>query len=114
MSFDIQILLIILGVITYWFIIRKIRNSNAKVEDMIIWILGSLMIILLGLFPKIPIYISNLLGFISPSNFIFLSFIGLFYIMLFLLTIRVSSLQQQNEELAQRLALYMKEQDEKE
>ena len=99
-KFQLQLILIIGCIFTYWYIIRKVRKSNVRIDDIIVWIIGICIFFICSIFPQIPYAISNLLGFESPANSIFFMFI-----MIFLLTIRVSQLQEKIKELTHQIAL---------
>ena len=103
-------MLIIGCIFTYWYIIRKVRKSNVRIDDIIVWIIGICIFFICSIFPQITYVISNLLGFESPANSIFFIVIFFMFIMIFLLTIRVSQLQEKIKELTHQMALVDKDQ----
>lgn len=109
-KFQLQLILIIGCIFTYWYIIRKVRKSNVRIDDIIVWIIGICIFFICSIFPQIPYAISNLLGFESPANSIFFIVIFFMFIMIFLLTIRVSQLQEKIKELTHQMALVDKDQ----
>ena len=60
----------------FW-ILRKIRKSQVRIEDSVFWLLFSLGLILLSLFPQLASWAANLIGVVSPVNFVFLSIISI-------------------------------------
>lgn len=106
---QLQLILIIGCIFTYWYIIRKVKKSNVRIDDIIIWIIGIVTFLVCSIFPQIPTFISDLLGFESPANSIFCLVIFFLFIMVFLLTIRVSQLQEKIKELTHTLALVDKQ-----
>jgi len=105
MNSSIQVILIIGSFLSLCWILRKIRKSQVKVEDSIFWIISSSLIFLISLLPNIISKISNLLGFQSPANFIFLCVVFIVIIKLFGMSIKVSKLESQIISLTQEIAL---------
>ena len=100
-----SIVFIITSIITFIFIILKIRKKGLNINDSIIWILWAFALLILSFFPQIPTMISNSLGFMSTSNFIFSIFIFFLYILLFIQAIQISKLKEKINELIQRLSI---------
>lgn len=96
---------VIASIGTFWFVLRRIRKSNLNIEDSISWILWSLLLLLFSIFPKIPMYISSKLGFMSTSNFVLTMFIFFLYLMLFAQNVKISSLKEKNRDLVQKLSI---------
>ena len=105
MGLGLKVVFIIASLCTFWFIIRQIQKKNLNIEDSIVWILWSLLLLLFSIFPQIPTYISNLLGFMSMSNFIFSMFIFFLYLMLFSQSVKISDLKDKNKDLVQKLSI---------
>lgn len=105
MELSLQIVFIIASLWTFWFIIRQIQKKNLNIEDSIVWILWSILLLLFSIFPQIPIFISQLLGFRSMSNFIFSMFIFFLYLMLFAQSIKISEMKEKNKDLVQKLSI---------
>lgn len=110
---QLQLLLILGCVLTYWFIIYKIKKANVCIDDMILWILGSIGLLFLGIFPLIPAKLAYYLGFMSASNFIFCCLIFFLILMLFSLSIKVSQQQEKLKELTHKIAMMEKKYEEK-
>lgn len=108
-KYQLQVILIIGCFFTYWYIIRKVRKSNVRIDDIIVWIIGICIFLLCSIFPQIPYTISHLLGFESTANSIFFIVIFFMFIMIFLLTLRVSQLQEKIKELTHQIALVDKD-----
>ena len=66
-------------------------TPRVQIEDTIFWLLFSAALLVLAFFPGIAYWASNLLGFQSPINFVYVVIIFLLLAKLFLLSIRVSS-----------------------
>ena len=111
MSFKLQLVFIFASLITFLFVIKKIQKHGLNIDDAIIWILWSIGLLIISVFPQIPSWISKELGFMSTSNFIFCVFIFFLYIMLFTQTSQISKLKEKQKELIQKLSI--KEYEEK-
>ena len=81
MSLVLRIVLIVVAILSFVFVLRKIRKAQVRIEDILFWLVVSLGVLILGIFPKIAYWFSNILGIMSPTNFVFLVFIFSFFAM---------------------------------
>lgn len=102
---SLQIVFTIVSIFTFVFIILKIRKNGLNIDDSVIWILWAIALLILSFFPSLPTFISNKLGFMSTSNFVFSVFIFFLYILLFIQAIEISKLKEKNKEIIQKLSL---------
>ena len=93
-----RILLIVVSLLTTYYILKRIRQSKLQIEYAIFWILFSGVLIVFSLF-----------GMQLPVNFIFMLFIFVLMVKLFLMTIELSTLENKVKDLTQELALEEKE-----
>ena len=105
MSITLRIILIIFSVIAFILCIKKMKQSKLKITDSIIWILGSIILILMSIFSNAVVWISSKLGFIAPVNFVFSIMIVFLLIETFLHNIRVSILNEKIKQLNHYIAL---------
>ncbi|WP_317326674.1 DUF2304 domain-containing protein [Turicibacter sanguinis] len=112
LPFQLQLLLILGCLVTYFFIIHKVKKANVRIDDMILWILGAITLLFLGVFPWIPAQLAYYLGFMSASNFIFCCLIFFLLLMLFSLSIKVSQQQEKIKELTHKIAMMEKNYEE--
>lgn len=105
MSLALRILLIVFCAIVMIFVFRKIRKTDFVIEDSFFWIIFCLVLLIISIFPKLCYSVSYLLGFESPSNFIFLVVIFLLLAKVFLLTVKVSKMQMKLNNLIQKYAI---------
>ena len=114
MSITLRIILIICSFLAFFLCIKKIKKSQLKIENSVIWMLGSIILILMSIFSNAVEYISSNLGFIAPVNFVFLVIIGFLLIQAFIDNIRISKLNEKIKDLNHYIALKeKKEQEEK-
>ncbi len=100
-----QIVFIIASILTIIYVIRKIRKHGLNIDDSIVWIIWSVVLLIFSVFSSIPYFLSEKLGFMSTSNFIFSLFIFFLYIMLFSQTIQISKLKEKQKDLIQKLSI---------
>ncbi len=99
------IALIAACVVTAIFVFRKIKKSQFKIGDTLYWLFFSIFLLLMSIFPKVVYWVSDLIGFESPSNFIFVVIIFLLLIKIFLLDARVAKTEDKLTKLAQKYAI---------
>ncbi|WP_324248894.1 DUF2304 domain-containing protein [Eggerthella lenta] len=77
--FVLQIVAIVLCVAFFAYVVHLVARERLLLKYSLLWMALTIAILLCALFPQ-PLYsISSLLGFETPSNFIF--FIGLFFLL---------------------------------
>ncbi len=112
MSLVLRVVLIAASLLTTLYIMKKIRNSKAQIEDAIFWILLALMLIAISVFPGIPTVISRMLGIMAPVNFLFLFMIFVLLVKIFSMSLKVSALETRLRNLTQEIAIRNKKEDE--
>ena len=108
---NLQLVLIVASLLTFIYVIGRIRKHQLNIDDSIAWILWSIVLLILSIFPDLSKAISDFLGFESTSNFILTGFVFLLYIMVFFQNIRISELKEKNKKLIQRLSIAKKDED---
>ena len=93
------------SVITAIFVFIKIKKSQFKIGDTLYWLLFCLFLLVMSIFPKVIYWVSDKIGFESPSNFIFVIIIFLLLVKIFLLDARVSKNEDKLTKLSQRYAI---------
>lgn len=105
MSRILRIVLLIMAVMTAWMIMSKIRKSQLKMRDAIFWVVFGAALLILAIFPEISYFMADVLGIISPANFIFLLIIALLCEKLLTITIELSQLEEKVEIMAAEIAI---------
>lgn len=105
MSILLRVILILVSMLTMFFMLRKIRHAKVQIEDTIFWIVFSALLIIISIFPQIADFCTRLLGIYSTVNFIFLFIIFVLIVKLFLMTIKISQLENKIKELVQNYAI---------
>lgn len=112
MSIVLRIALIVVCTVACGYVLRKIRRAQMEIDDAIYWIVVSIVLVIISIFPQIPDFFSDLLGIQSPSNFVFLAVIFLVIVKLFSLSLDVSLLKQKLKSTIQNVAIREKELEE--
>lgn len=112
MSTAMRVLLIVGSVMTAIYVLRRVRKSRMRTEDSVFWFVFSLVLVLMGLLPKLVTGLAELIGVMSAANLVFLIVIFLLIIKLFMMDQRISALQRQVTDTAQRVAIKEKGKEE--
>ena len=100
-----RLVLIFGAVVALAIVIRTVRKCRMTIADSVYWVVCAVLLVLFAAFPSIAFFFSGLLGFLSPSNFVFCLIIMLMLIKLFTLSGQVSRLQNKIESMSQEVAL---------
>lgn len=113
MSLTLRIVLIVCSLISFILCIMKIKQAKLKIENSVVWMTGSIVLIIISVFSGIVEWLSKKLGFMAPVNFVFLVIIGFLLIQMFIDNIRISTLNEKIKDLNHYIALKEKENEEK-
>lgn len=113
MSTILRILLVIAALFTAFWILRTIRKHKVKMEHAIFWMIFSLILVVIAIFPGITYWLTNKLGVMSPANFVFLVVIFFLIAKIFTLSLVVSQLEDKIEVLSAETALISHEEKHK-
>lgn len=111
MSITLRVILIIGSLISFILCVKKIKQAKLKVENSIIWMLGSFVLILMAVFDGAVGWIANKLGFMASVNFVFLIMIFFLLMQVFIDNMRMAELNEKVKNLDHYIAL--KENEEK-
>lgn len=105
MSITLRIILIVASLISSFLCIKRIKQSKLKVENSIVWMCGSVILILMSIFSNAVEWLAEKLGFIAPVNFVFLIVIVFLLIQTFINNIKISMLNEKIKDLNHYIAL---------
>lgn len=88
-----QVILFLSTVLFFVFIIQVTRKKRLNYKLTILWLICSIFLVILSIFPQIVVYISKLLHIETAVNALFLIFIFLLLIINFFISIELSILQ---------------------
>ncbi len=105
MSISLRILLIAVALISSGSMLRKIKKSKMQIEYTLFWVIFSVLLILMAIFPGVVQIVANWFGISSPANLVFAAIIFVLLVKVFLMTVELSTLEIKLKELAQKFAL---------
>ena len=105
MTTVLRVVLIIVSLLVFFVMMKKIRQAKVKIEDSMFWVLFALLLVVFCIFPGAADWLSDLVGTMSTANFIFMLMIFLLLIKNFAMSLRISQLETKVKELVQRIAL---------
>lgn len=105
MTLTLQVILIIVSIITFIFVIKKIRKAQLNIQDAVIWILLSLLLIVMSFCLPFIDKLAHAIGFISTSNFVFTMILFFLLIIVFGQAVKISILNEKVKDLNHYIAL---------
>lgn len=112
MTVELRIILVIVSFATAALMLRRIRRSKVRIEDSVFWIVLSVIILVMSVFPQIADACASALHIYLTTNFLFLFFIFVLLVKLFTMSVTVSQLETKLDRLVQEQALAEKEREE--
>lgn len=112
MSVTLRVILLLASLATFVWVFRKIRKAQVALQDAVFWFILALALVILGAFPDLAAWASELVGVASPVNFVFLCIIFVLLVKTFLLSIKVSQLEYKLQQLVQYDAIRDKQHEE--
>lgn len=105
MSILFRSLLILGALLSFVFILTKIRKSEIKIADSTFWFLFALGVVVLAVFPEVAYVFCDILRIESPVNFIYLVIISILVIRHFMTTVEIAHLRSRLTTLVQEEGL---------
>ena len=105
MTLNLRVILIICSILSFILCVRKIKQAKLKVENSIIWMSGSIILILMSIFSKAVEWISQKLGFMAPVNFVFVTIIAFLLIEVNMLNKKITEVNEKVKNLNHYIAL---------
>ncbi|GFI41086.1 hypothetical protein IMSAGC017_01126 [Thomasclavelia cocleata] len=114
MTLTLQLILIILSVFLFLILIKSVKKGKLRSDYALVWLLSSIALIIVAVFPQIAYFAAGFIGVISTANMVFAFIIFLLIIVVYTLFVRVSSLEEKQKNLIQHIAILEKELHDKE
>ena len=105
MSITLRVLLIVASFFSLLLCLKRIKQAKLKITNSVVWMLGSLALVLMAIFSNAVEWIATKLGFIAPVNFVFLVMIAFLLMQTFIDNIRIYTLNEKIKELNHYIAL---------
>jgi hypothetical protein len=105
MSIGFRVFIIVTAILFLIFIVSLVKKRRLSEKDSLLWILASIVILIVSIFPQIPDSIAGLFGLFYPAAILF--FVGIIFT-LFIVgyhSTRLSDLTEKNKELAQKIGI---------
>lgn len=102
------VLLIIMVAIYLVVLYHMIKEHVTLLKYTLLWGLMGVILLIFAVFPSSVMWLANLFGIYSDTNFLFLFMIGFEFILLFSLTHIVSRQNENNKRLVQEIAILEK------
>ncbi len=108
----ITVLAVCLSVVLLLYILEMVRRRRLREEYSLLWLFGSVVILLLSIKQSWLVYLAQAVGIAYPPSFLFL--VGILFVMLILIhfSIAISKLHQMNKRMAQEIALLKRQAEE--
>lgn len=100
-----RIEMFVVALLFFIFIVRSINKNNFSLKFAFSWIVTSIILIICALFPRIPIWLSEIFGFEKPVNFLMLMGIFFLLIIVFQNTLIISNQQEKIKTLIQEISI---------
>ena len=113
MNIRIQIIVGIIVVLALIVIINMIRQKKLELRYALSWLCVGIAVLILDCFPQLISWLSEKVGIASPVNMLFFFGFCFSLVIIFGLTIAMSRMSIRIKELAQKLALHEKENEER-
>ena len=106
MQSELRITVLIAGLLLVGYVIRLLIKSKLSERNSILWIMGCIVVLILSINPDLLTIISNLLRIDYPPALLFLISILFLLFIVLNMSIQISKLNKNINELAQIVALY--------
>ena len=93
MSLTLQILLIIFTVLFFIILVKNVKKGKLRTDYALAWILCSIALIILSVFPQIAFFAARLIGVISTANIVFAAIIFMLIILVYVLFNKIISIK---------------------
>ena len=109
MSLVLRIFLIVVSFISIIYVIRRIRKAKLRIDYSLFWIIVSILIMLLAIFPGVAIKLATMMGVMSAVNLIYLVMIFILLLHNFSMTMKISPLESKINNLTEEIAIREKQ-----
>lgn len=111
MSMILKVLLIVFSILTGFTVMHRIRKAKMQIDDAVFWVVFSLGLIVLAVFPNLVYILTDITGMQSPANLLFLVIIFVLIVKIFSMSVKISILESKLSKLVQNEALKEHEED---
>ena len=112
MSLKLIILMIVGAIFIFALATYFLKKGRIPEKYALLWYFFALIILILSIFPGLMTFISNMLGFESPSNMLFLVLIAVLFLLIMAVTIMMAGQKKKTTLLIQEISLLNEKIDE--
>ena len=105
MIISLRVLLVAGALVVLGAVCTRVRAKRIQMQDAIFWLVLVVALALAAIFPRVVYAISDLIGFMSPSNLVFLTMIAVLFAKTFADACEISTLKHRVNQLSEELAL---------
>ena len=106
MPISLRIVLIVLSIVFVIGVLYCVNHKKMQLQFSLIWLLISLILILIAIFPQIVYFIAKITGIKTASNLVYLMGIIILFVIIINLTIKISKQSAQIHDLIQEFSIY--------
>lgn len=103
-----RIFFCVLAVLLIFYIYRNVRKNQMSQDESILWMIGAIFILVLGIWPELIILMANCVGIDYAPSLLFLLACAFLFLFTFRNSQQLSVLKEKNKELIQNSALLEK------
>ncbi|MBY0009528.1 DUF2304 domain-containing protein [Paenibacillus typhae] len=100
-----QLLLLFMSVLFLLLLINMIKKYELQLKYALLWFVVVLVMIIVAVFPGIAFFFTDIIGIQDPSNFVFLLGILSCLVIIFSLSISISTLSSKMRQMSQEIGL---------
>lgn len=100
-----QLLLLFMSILFLLLLINMIKKYELQLKYALLWFVVVLVMIIVALFPGIAFFFTDIIGIQDPSNFVFLLGILSCLVIIFSLSISISTLSSKMRQMSQEIGL---------
>lgn len=104
--------MIIFSLLFLFFVVNSIRKSTFNLEYSLLWLAVAVIMVVFAVFPSIPEYLSQFLGFETMSNFLLVMAVLFSLLQLIMFTKQITKQSNEIKRLIQEISILKKDFDE--
>ncbi|SEI97476.1 hypothetical protein SAMN05216514_10730 [Kandleria vitulina] len=105
MSLNLRVGLIVVSFLFFVYIIKNVRKNKLRSDYAMGWLLLSIALLVLSIFPQIAYFVGGLFSVISISNIVFAAVLFMLIVLNYILFTKVSKLEEKQKNLIQEIAI---------
>lgn len=103
-----SVFFVIIAICFMCLVVSKVKKKKFFERDSFLWVLGSVLVLILAIFPNLIVYLAKLIGIEYAPSLLFLVAIVFVLYLLFRQSEQVSLLKEQVKDLGQRIVILEK------